>query len=219
MQKFLLIAAGGIGSRLGSGQPKQFIELAGKPLLVHVIETFQKYDPNINIVITLNRSLHTKWFEICRDHGIYSSHVVTDGGPTRYHSVKTGLTHIPENSLVAVHDAARPLVSLSLIARTFEIAGKFGNAIPVIHPNDSIRFINNGNSSPIPREHVRLVQTPQCFKAIIIKNAYKSTYNSSYTDDATVIEASGERLFLTDGCINNIKITNQADLKIAEALL
>lgn len=219
MQKFLLIAAGGKSTRMAENTPKQFISIAGKPLLVHVFDTFQKYNPNINIVLVLPRSLHAEWKIICEEFSIYTSHELADSGPTRFHSVKNGLQHIPNNTIVAVHDAARPLASLNLIAKTFDIAGKFGNAIPVITPNDSIRIINNGNSTPLLRKNVRLVQTPQCFHSSILKKAYKSNYEEGFTDDASVVEAYGERLFLVDGCPKNIKITTPVDLTIAEGLL
>ncbi len=219
MQKYLLIAAGGKGSRMAAEQPKQFIKLANKPLLVHVFDAFQKYDPNIEIVLVLSPSLHAQWTEISKEYSIYTNHKIIDAGPTRFHSVKNGLMQVPDHALVAVHDAARPLIPLSLIAKTFTIAGKFGNAIPVTQPADSVRSVSNGNSSPLPRQNIRLVQTPQCFKSSILKKAYNISYHERFTDDATVLEAAGERLFLVYGSPENIKITTATDLSMAKGLL
>ncbi len=219
MQKHVLIAAGGKGTRMDTAQPKQFMMLAGKPLLVHVFETFQKYDPNIGFVLVLPEKMHAEWAGLCRTHGIYAHHEVAISGPNRFYSVKNGLKHIPDNALVAIHDSARPLVSLTLIARVFNIAEKFGNAIPVIETFDSVRLADHAMSSPLPRERVKLVQTPQCFKSNIIKNAYNHNYQESFTDDASVLEATGERLFLVDGCRKNIKITTKTELAMAEGLV
>lgn len=219
MQKFALIAAGGKGTRMGSAQPKQFMMLSGKPLLVHVFETFQKYDPNIGFVLVLPENLHAEWDVLCRTHGIYARHEVATSGPNRFHSVKNGLKLIPNNTLVAIHDSARPLVSLNLIARVFNIAEKFGNAIPVVEAFDSVRLTDHAMSSPLPRERIRLVQTPQCFRSNTIKNAYNVNYSESFTDDASVLEAAGERLFLAEGCRENIKITTKTELAMAEGLL
>jgi len=218
MHKYVLLAAGGKGTRMDSAQPKQFMMLSGKPLLVHAFETFQKYDPNIGFILVLPERLHAKWEGLCREHGIYAHHQMTISGPNRFHSIKNGLKHVPDNALVAIHDGARPLVSLNLIARVFNIAEKFGNAIPVIETFDSVRLTEYAMSSPLPRERVRLVQTPQCFKSNTIKDAYNVNYKASFTDDATVLEATGERLFLVDGCRKNIKITTKTELAMAEGL-
>ncbi len=218
MHKYVLIAAGGKGTRMGSAQAKQFMLLAGKPLLVHAFETFQKYDPNIGFVLVLPEKMHAEWTGLCREHGIYATHEIATGGPNRFHSVKNGLKHIPNDALVAIHDGARPLVSLNLIARVFNIAEKFGNAIPVVETFDSVRLTDHAMSSPLPRERVRLVQTPQCFKSNTIKDAYNHNYKESFTDDASVLETTGERLFLVDGCRKNIKITTKTELAMAEGL-
>ena len=218
MHKYVLIAAGGKGTRMDSAQPKQFMKLSGKPLLVHAFETFQKYDPNIRFVLVLTEKLHAEWADLCREHGIYARHEIVISGPNRFHSVKNGLKYVPDSALVAIHDGARPLVSLNLIARVFNIAEKFGNAIPVIETFDSARLTDHAMSTPLPRERLKLVQTPQCFKSNTIKDAYNVNYKESFTDDASVLEATGERLFLVDGCRRNIKITTTTELAMAEGL-
>ncbi len=219
MEKHVLIAAGGRGTRMQSAQPKQFIELYGKPVLLYVLDAFFKYDPNIHCTVILPDTLHNRWKDICLEHDCQIRHHLVEGGPTRFHSVKNGLKNIPDNTIVAVHDAVRPLVSQQLIARLFDFAQKFGNAIPVIESADTVRKVDHAMSTTIPRKQVRLVQTPQCFHASPLKRAYTSNYKNSFTDDACVLEAYGERLYLVDGEKQNIKITTLTDLLVAECLL
>jgi 2-C-methyl-D-erythritol 4-phosphate cytidylyltransferase len=219
MEKYVLIAAGGTGQRMDTGKPKQFLLLAGKPLILHSVDTFLKYDPTIRFVIVLPESLRKQWEEICHTYGVHIRHKLAFGGPERFHSVKNGLQHVPDNALVAVHDAARPLVSLEIIARGYQIAEKFGNAIPVAEITDSVRITDHSMSSPLPREQVKLVQTPQCFRSELLKKAYNKNYTESFSDDAAVLEADGARLYLTEGHRSNVKITTRDDLLIANALI
>ena len=136
-----------------------------------------------------------------------------------FHTVKNGVRFIPDDSLVAIHDAARPLVSLNTISRVFHFADKFGNAIPAIKPIDSVRLVEGPGSKPLDRGKLRMIQTPQCFQGALIKKAYNKNYHESFTDDSTVLEADGVRLFLVDGNPENIKITTPSDLIVAEALM
>jgi len=218
MGKHVLIAAGGLGTRMASSQPKQFADICKRPVLLHVLDAFLKYAADIRLVVVLPEKLHREWQSICQKHRFHVQHQLAIGGPTRFHSVKNGLKHIPDNALVAIHDAARPLISLDLISRVFYFAGKFGNAIPAIEVNESLRITDHAMSSPLPRQRIRIIQTPQCFKSSMIKNAYNKNYQESFTDDASVLETEGERLFLTEGDRENIKITHPADLLVAEAL-
>jgi len=219
MEKHALIAAGGKGTRMDSYLPKQFAELAGKPVLMHSLEAFFRYDLNIHITVILAKTLHNQWEEMCIEYDCKIPHQLVDGGPTRFHSVKNGLKYIPDNSLVAVHDAARPLVSGKLIGQLYGFAKKSGNAIPVVDIQDSVRMVDHAMSKPLPRQKVRLVQTPQCFEASLLKKAYNSGYKETFTDDATVVEEMGERLYLVDGEKENLKITTMADFFAAEGIL
>lgn len=204
---------------MGSAQPKQFLELAGKPLLMHAMQAFLNYAPDIRLVLVLPEQEFAAWKNLCQQHRFHSAHQLAIGGPTRFHSVKNGLRFIPEQALVAIHDGVRPLVSLDTISRAFHFASKFGNAIPGIEAADSLRLTDGALSQPLPRDRVRLIQTPQCFRASLIKRAYNRNYHESFTDDASVLEADGERLFLVEGHRENIKITTPADLVFAEAWL
>lgn len=219
MKKFALITAGGKGLRMGSGLPKQFLELAGKPMLLHAFQAFSSFEPGMSFVLVLPEESFDAWQALCHRHGFHIRHELVAGGPTRFHSVKNGLKHIPDQALVAIHDGARPLVSTNLISRVFHFAAKFGSAIPVVTPEESVRQAEQALSQPLPREQIRLVQTPQCFRAAPIKNAYNRNYSEAFTDDATVLEATGERIFLVEGEKTNIKITTPDDLRVAAALL
>lgn len=220
MQKQLLIAAGGRGTRMSpESLPKQFLTLGGRPLLLHSIDAFLACDPEIHIVVVIPSKYKDLWQDICRKQGFHQEHVVAEGGPTRFHSVKSGLRHIAPDGLVAIHDGVRPLASKHLVANVFEMARRFGNAVPAIAPHDSVRLSDHAFNEALDRQKVKLVQTPQCFEAARIKSAYQCAYEERFTDDAAVLEAQGERICLVDGERENIKVTGDSDLVVAESLL
>jgi 2-C-methyl-D-erythritol 4-phosphate cytidylyltransferase len=219
MKLFALITAGGEGRRMGSGVPKQFLELDGRPILMHSIQAFLNYAPDMELVVVLPEDWFGPWKALCQTHRFMARHRLAISGPTRFHSVKNGLRQVPGEALVAIHDGARPLLPLSVISRVFENARKFGNAIPVTEPGDSLRTVEGAMSAPLDRMKVRLVQTPQCFHAGEIKKAYERNFHESFTDDATVLEAAGGRLFLVDGSRENIKITTPTDIILARGIL
>jgi 2-C-methyl-D-erythritol 4-phosphate cytidylyltransferase len=219
MNLFALIAAGGSGKRMGTDIPKQFLELAGKPVLMHVIERFTRFDKSINIIVVLPESQLDNWEDLKTRYSFSVPHTAVAGGPSRFYSVKNGLQYVEENSLVAIHDGVRPLVSTETIKNCFDAAGKFGNAIPVICPSDSLRMITQKGNIPVDRQYLRIIQTPQIFNAKLIKKAYLQEYSPEFTDDATLLEKTGESIHLVEGNRENIKITNPEDLVIAEALV
>jgi len=219
MDLYALIVAGGTGKRMGSDIPKQFLELAGRPILMHSIERFRSFDNGINIIVVLPGEEFSLWDLLKKKHSFSIPHSVVKGGSSRFFSVKNGLELVPNNSIVAIHDGARPLVAGGTIRRTFEKAAELGNAIPVIPGNNSLRMLTGNGSIPLERHHVMIVQTPQVFKSDLIKKAYLQDYCSDFTDDATVLEKTGEKINLVEGNRENIKITNPEDLIITAALL
>jgi 2-C-methyl-D-erythritol 4-phosphate cytidylyltransferase len=219
MDLYALIVAGGIGKRMGTDIPKQFIELAGKPVLMHAIEKFNSFDNSIRIIVVIPEEQFSTWDFLKEKYSFSVPHTVVKGGASRFLSVKNGLEFVGMTGLVAIHDGVRPLVSHETIRRCFEGAEKCGNAIPVISNINSLRLITEQGSIPVNRLHIMLVQTPQVFKAELIKRAYLQEYCSEFTDDATVIEKTGETIHLVEGNRENIKITNPEDLLIASALL
>lgn len=202
-----------------SETPKQFLNIAGSPVLMHTIRNFYEFSPDLKIKLVLPAPFINFWNSLCKRFEFQTPHSVIEGGDTRFQSVKNGLNGIPENNLVAIHDGVRPLVNHDTIKRVFQTAEKLGNAIPVVKINESIRRLKKNDSIPVDRQSYRLVQTPQCFHSNIITNAYKQDYQDNFMDDATVIAAMGIKINLVEGNFENIKITRPVDLKIAEAFL
>lgn len=219
MKKHIIIVAGGSGTRMNTPIPKQFLELHGKPVLMHSIEIFAKAIPEINIILVLPLPYRKEWETLCKKHNFIIPFQLTEGGETRFHSVKNGLALVPENAVVGIHDAARPLVNTQTIINAFETAEQKGNASPAIQINESIREVKNNNNKAIDRSTIFIIQTPQCFQSNLIKKAFSQEYRHSFTDDASVLEAMGEKINLIEGNRENIKITTPLDLIIAEAIM
>lgn len=216
----MIITAGGAGVRMGAHLPKQFIELNGLPILFHTINKFISYNHRIKLVLVLPANQFDFWGKLCQKYEFQQPIELVEGGPTRFHSVKNGLKAVADNALVAIHDGVRPLVSINTISEAFNCAEKFGNAIPVLSATESIRKVEGAFNKVIDRNAIRFVQTPQCFHSEIIKKAYATAhYNESFTDDATVLEQTGKRIYMVQGNKENIKITSPEDLFIAKALL
>jgi 2-C-methyl-D-erythritol 4-phosphate cytidylyltransferase len=219
MKKFVIIVAGGSGSRMHTDIPKQFLNINGKPILFHTLKCFDNYLKGIPIILVLPEPYIDYWKSITKKNDFTIAHQVAFGGQTRFHSVKSGLEHINESGIVAIHDGVRPLVSKETLNRVFQKAEKDGNAIPAIVITESMRRIEPDNSVHVYRDNYRLIQTPQCFHSDLIKKAYQQEYREEFTDDASVVEALGVKINLVDGNPENIKITRPIDLKFAEALL
>lgn len=219
LKKYALIVAGGTGSRMNSSIAKQFIELSGKPILMRTIETFFKFDPNFAIILVLPKEQLYFWQILCEKHHFSIPHQVITGGDTRFHSVKNGLASITSEGIVAIHDGVRPLVGHSTISRCLDTAGKWGNAVPCLPVYESVRQVNDNESTPIDRSLLRVIQTPQVFSCTLIKAAFEQPYDDAFTDDASVLEKTGEKIQLVEGNRENIKITDPLDLLMAEAFL
>ncbi len=219
MKHAVIIVAGGTGSRMQSEGPKQFALLHEKPVIVYAIEKFLQFDSSLEIIVALRPEYAMEFETISRKFKIPELTVV-NGGETRFHSVKNALEKVsPGVQMVAVHDAARPLVSLQTIQAAFNAAEKSGAAVPVIDVNESLRQIDSLGSNAVNRKDYRIVQTPQCFKKEILTEAYQQNYIPEFTDDATVVESAGNKIQLTPGNPENIKITYPQDLLLAAALL
>ena len=216
----VIIVAGGSGARMGARLPKQFLPLDGRPVLMHTVQRFADALPQSRIVVVLPSSHIEYWDKLCRRHGFAVPHIVCTGGANRFESVSNGLRHAGEAELIAVHDGVRPLVTERLIHTCVATAERYGTAVPAIRPADSFRKVDatTGKSRPVDRETLRAVQTPQVFRADLLRRAYKADYRPEFTDDASVVEANGEQVTLCEGERTNIKITSPADLLIARIL-
>jgi len=219
MKKYIIIVAGGTGSRMKSDVPKQFILLRGKPILMRTIERFTHSFPDIQIIVVLNAQYRNEWKSLCEKHQFTIEHTITEGGQTRFHSVKNGLALVPDNCVVGVHDAARPLVSYNTIINAFNTAEETGNATPAVPLTESIRFIENGENKAVDRNKYSIIQTPQCFHSSDLRQAFMQEYQSTFTDDASVLESTGKKINLIEGNKENIKITSPQDLMLAELIL
>ena len=219
MKKYIIIVAGGSGSRMGLVTPKQFLELLGLPILMHTLKKFQQSIDDGEIILALPEKEQNTWQALCEKHHFDVPHQIVNGGDSRFHSVQNALQKINEKSIVAIHDGVRPLVSETVINNCIQSAEKIGAAVPTLHIHDSIRKISDNGSEIADRSQFVLVQTPQCFQSDIILKAYQQTYQNSFTDDASVVEQLGHNIYLVEGNKENIKITTPEDLKMAEVLI
>jgi 2-C-methyl-D-erythritol 4-phosphate cytidylyltransferase len=219
MHRTTIIVAGGSGKRMGATVPKQFLLLKGRPLLCWTIEAFQHFDPAMPIVLVLPVDQIPVWGALCINFHFDVPHQVVAGGEERFHSVRNGLACVTHDGLVAVHDGVRPLLSTDLIARCFAAAEEHGAAIPVIPISSSVRELTTEGSEAIDRSRLRAVQTPQCFRAPLLRRAFELPYDPAFTDEATLVERLGVEVHLVEGEERNIKLTTPFDLKVAEAML
>jgi 2-C-methyl-D-erythritol 4-phosphate cytidylyltransferase len=218
IKRYVLITAGGTGTRMQSDVPKQFLLLKNKPILMHTMQVFHDVFDDLEFIVALHEGFWEEWQNLCESYQYSTRHQLVPGGETRFHSVRNGLQAIRENGLVAIHDAARPLVYKSVVKQGFELAGQFGNAVPYVDLNESIRKLGDDGSKPMDRERIKVIQTPQVFEVDLIKKAYETEYDPSFTDDATVLERLDVNIHLYKGNQENIKITRPADLILADAL-
>lgn len=222
-QKYAVLVAGGSGTRMGSDIPKQFLPLMGKPILLHTIEQFLKVE-GIQIILVLPEKDVEFWGEIISHEDFINPELnlmkVVVGGNSRFQSVKNGLAYIPDNALVAIHDGVRPLIDVKTINESFDVAAETGSAVTSVPLKDSIRETGqDGTNHAVERSKFRLMQTPQTFKADLIKKAYTAIEQDFFTDCASVLEFAGYSVNLIDGAYENIKITTPDDTIVAEALL
>jgi len=218
MKKQIIIVAGGKGLRMGGEIPKQFLPVNGKPVLMLTLETFHRFDPGMKIILVLPREQQAYWKELCEKHHFEISYLLADGGDTRFHSVKNGLSLADDDGVIGIHDGVRPFVSQEVIACCFDTACTKEAAIPVIDVVETVRKLNGEDSETVDRNNYKLVQTPQVFATSLLKRAYDQEYSSRFTDDASVVEAMGIKVMLVPGNRENIKITTPFDLIIANAL-
>jgi len=218
---YAIVVAGGSGTRMGSAIPKQFLLVNGKPVLMHTLSAFYHSQTKPQLILVLHTDFHTYWQELCTQHNFTIPHQLIKGGETRFHSVKNGLDSVEDSvdAIVAVHDAVRPLTSKDIIDKSYEQAQLNGNAIAAVQSRDSIRQVKNNQSVSLLRDEIYLIQTPQTFKLSQLRKAYEQPFDPKFTDDASVVEQSGEPINLIAGSYLNLKITFPQDIEVAELLL
>lgn len=200
MYRTALIVAGGKGLRMGSELPKQFLPIGGKPVLMHTLEAFHRFDKRMQLILVLPREQQGSWRELCEMHRFNIRHEIADGGETRFHSVKNGLALINGiGGMVGVHDGVRPFVSQEVIARCFREAAVRKAVIPVIDVVETVRHLTGSGSETVNRNDYKLVQTPQVFDVDLLRRAYEQEFTPLFTDDASVVEAMGVPVHLVEG--------------------
>ncbi len=219
MKQYCIIVAGGSGKRMNSSIPKQFLLLKNRPVLMHTISKFYEFNNKISLIVVLPQKQIEYWQQLVEKFDFKCPHKIIKGGETRFDSVKNGLKAVTEPGIVAIHDGVRPLVSHETIQRCFNVAKSKGNAIPCLAVVDSIREIFEFGSVAIDRKTLRTIQTPQVFTSEILIKAYQRNYAPEFTDDACVVERSDEKINLVEGNRENIKITTQFDLDLANLLI
>lgn len=221
MKRYAILVAGGKGLRMGGEIPKQFLPIAGRPVLMRTIDVFRKAYPDICIVLVLPKTQQEYWQELCEEYSFRVPLTIADGGETRFHSVSNGLAAITDDSqgIVGVHDGVRPFVSVETIRNCYEKAEVSEAVVPVTPVVETLRHLGkDGSSKTVSRDEYRLVQTPQTFSLSLLRKAYSQPYQPFFTDDASVVEALGHGIELVEGNRENIKLTTPSDISYAEFL-
>ena len=220
MKQYVVMVAGGTGTRMRRTTAKQFLKVKGLPLMWWTLRRFREALPDAEVVLVLHESLFEEFAALELEHGPAGVHKVVSGGAERFHSVVQGLAQLGETGVVGVHDAVRPFPSVETIRGCFKMAAEHGSAVPVVPVKDSLRQVQSEQLSvAVDRNVMRAVQTPQCFDLPLLKSAFNTPYQEQFTDDASVVEAAGHTVTLCDGDPWNVKVTTPEDLVIAEAFV
>jgi 2-C-methyl-D-erythritol 4-phosphate cytidylyltransferase len=219
-----IIAAAGQGTRMAGARPKQFLELAGTPIIIHTLKAFERCDAIHEIITVLVPEEAEDFVSLTRKYGLTKTTAAVAGGATRAESVLRGLQAVNpgQTEIVAVHDAARPLVQTDEIQRTVEAAEREGAAVLVSAGVDTVKEVIDGVVvRTLERSQLRNALTPQCFSYELLLRAYSKVdvLDPSLTDESSLIERLGARIVTVEGSSRNIKITRPEDLVIAEAIL
>ena len=218
MKHTVIITAGGTGKRMGSEIPKQFLYINDKPILLHTLEIFNKFNPSFEIILTLPVNWIDYWKKLLTKHDIDINHQIVSGGKERFYSIKNAID-LSNGDTISIHDGVRPLVSFNTLKRVFAAIEKNDAVVPCVKIKESIREIDKNKTFSKDRNKVILVQTPQTFKRKLIVEAYKRTYKEIFTDDASLVEENGFKITVVDGNEENIKITSPQDFLLAKVLL
>ncbi len=227
-QKYLIVVAGGSGSRMGASVPKQFLELDGKAILHRTVGKFTDAIPGIKVITVLPGQYIQSWKDYCSLRSFFCRQRIVEGGFTRFHSVKNGLEAVPDGALVAIHDGVRPLISEKMIREMFSMAEDVPALVPVVSCVDTMKVLRKNNETgeletvygaDVDRSVLYAAQTPQIFRSELLRHAYSQPFDTSFTDDASVAAHAGIPLSYYIGERTNIKITTREDLPLARALL
>jgi len=220
-----IVVAGGKGIRFGGNRPKQFLELAGHPIIIHSLRQFEQSCRIKQVVVVLAAPEIAQFHYLVEQFGLQKVARVIAGGETRAQSVRNGLAAIETAEVVAVHDGVRPLVKPEEIDATVAAAAAGGAAILAAPVGDTIKLVSEGRiSDTLARQTLRRALTPQCFQFEILRRAYANldeleAAGVEVTDDSLLVEQMGISVAVVEGSARNIKITTEEDLALAEVLL
>lgn len=211
----VIIVAGGKGLRMNNAVPKQFLELEGKPILYHTMQSFIAAlgDPKFILVLPKEHISYAQQVLVHFEERLEVT--IVKGGVRRFDSVRNGIAVAANNGIIMIQDGVRPFASATLIKNALKQTQQHGSAIPAIPVTDSIRVVNKNNSAIVDRDTLRAIQTPQCFQAALLKAAYADAPPADYSDDAAVFETAGNNIHLIPGEKTNIKITTPEDMLLA----
>lgn len=218
MKKYAVIVAAGSGSRMGNAVPKQFLPLGDKPVLYYTLMAFADSFTDLHIILVLPKDHLEKGRQVVEQTGLAERIQMVTGGETRFQSVRNGIDQISRQSIVFVHDGVRCLVSKMLIKQCYNQALEMGSAIPAVPATDTIRIVEGDQHFLLDRNSVKIIQTPQTFQSQLLINAFQQPEQSTFTDEASVVEALGLPVYLIEGEYDNIKITRPIDLVIAQKI-
>jgi 2-C-methyl-D-erythritol 4-phosphate cytidylyltransferase len=218
MTTTFIVTAGGIGKRMGTDIPKQFIEINGLPILMHTLLKLYTFNSKAQLILTLPGDWLDYWKDLRKKHDFLIDVELVEGGQERFHSIKNALK-FAQGDIIAIHDGVRPLVSKDTLERLVDGVKKYRAVIPVLGIKESVRMLREHQSEAINRDSIKIVQTPQFFSKELIQQAYTSEFSNEFTDDASVVEKLGFSVELVPGNEENIKITTPLDLKMAEYFL
>ena len=214
----IIITAGGIGKRMGAKVPKQFLLLNERPILMHTLERMQKFAPEAQIILTLPEEWMSEWKTLRTTHSCRVDHQIITGGKERFDSVKNALG-VCNGKVVMIHDGVRPLFSKDCFERGLESLNSHIASVPFVPIVESMRKVSGDENHAVSRLEFAIIQTPQCFRTDELKVAYNVEYSDLFTDDASVMESAGHTIHLFEGNSENVKITKESDLQLAEFYL
>jgi len=217
---YIITVAGGSGTRMGAAIPKQFIELNGKPILMHTLERLSEAFPKANIITVLPSDNFETWKRLCIEHDFDLRQTLVEGGITRFHSVKSALNIVPDEAIVAIHDGVRPFPSVKMLQGLVSLleSGQAQATVPALPVSDSLKF-SDGTLPEPDRAAMVTVQTPQCFLSEDIKRAYEQPFDTIFTDDMSVAVRTGVKVEFFPGEKTNIKLTTPEDLVLGKLFL
>ena len=225
MRKAVLLVAGGTGTRMGSNVPKQFLHIQGKPVIIRTIEQFISWDPAIEVIISIYPAAKTALEQLLIEW-LPGQHIsIVAGGATRTLSVWNGISELyhhsqqPSEVMLFIHDAVRPIIHHSVLNQNYTTAIQHGNAVSCVPVKSSLRRKTESGSVAVDRSAYYHVQTPQTFLLSDFYEKMQQRPHDDFTDDASLAEACGAHIFVSEGSYDNIKITTPDDIQLAEQLL